>query len=499
MHVLAIESGALDTGDEAVDLGQSPADVVVLSAADTELALLARAHAAFFEKAASSSSVAELPTLRLANVLALKHNFSVDLYIEKTLRHAKLIVVRLLGGRPYWSYGLEQIALLAAETGAALAILPGDDKADPSLDGLSTVADERAFHLWRCLSEGGAANADRFLEGCAAILSGDAVPMPPRPIPRADIYATLKPATSSGGRAAIVFYRALLQSGDTGAIDAMGQALAERGLSVDIYAVQSLRDGAAVDLIETRFAAAPPDIVINTTSFAAGATTATRAASRATTFGSDAIWLQAVLSSQSETTWRASPAGLPMRDVAMHVSLPEFDGRVLTRAVAFKQDIGRDPRTEFPLTEMAAATDRISYVADLAAAWVRLRKAHTKERRVAIVLANYPNRDGRIANGVGLATPESVTRAMETLRDAGYAVADVPNDGDALIDELKRGPTNATHAQSAGVVTETLPLDTYEAWFATLPLTAQRELVARWGPPSEDPTVRAGAFALALR
>ena len=47
-------------------------------------------------------------TLRLVNLLQLQHNLSVDLYVEKTLRHARLIVLRLLGGAQYWTYGLSR-------------------------------------------------------------------------------------------------------------------------------------------------------------------------------------------------------------------------------------------------------------------------------------------------------------------------------------------------------------------------------------------------------
>ena len=70
--------------------------------------------------------------------------------------------------------------------------------------------------------------------------------------------------------------------------------------------------------------------------------------------------------------------------------------------------------------------DRIAATADLARAWVRLRRTPSRERRVAIVLANYPNRDGRLANGVGLDTPQSLIDVLGAMRGAGYAVDDVP-------------------------------------------------------------------------
>ena len=153
MHLLLAQKGTIDDGGEAVDLGQSPADVVVLSAADTEIAGLC-----------------------LANLLRLKHPMSVDTYVERTLRHARLVVVRLLGGRAYWPYGLDALLASAQANGTKLCVLPGDDKPDPGLDPYQTI--ERADHdrLWHYLVEGGPENAMRFLRACRALLTGGEMP-----------------------------------------------------------------------------------------------------------------------------------------------------------------------------------------------------------------------------------------------------------------------------------------------------------------------------------
>ena len=64
--------------------------------------------------------------------------------------------------------------------------------------------------------------------------------------------------------------------------------------------------------------------------------------------------------------------------------------------------------------------DRVAFVAELAAAWARLRATPPAERRIALVLANYPNRDGRIGNGVGLDTPAGAVEVLRALQQAGY-------------------------------------------------------------------------------
>ena len=104
----------------------------------------------------------------------------------------------------------------------------------------------------------------------------------------------------------------------------------------------------------------------------------------------------------------------------MNVALPEIDGRILSRAVSFKAPLGRDPETEADLVGYRPVADRVAFVADLARNWARLRARPPAERRIAIVLANYPNRDGRIGNGVGLDTPASAVAILRALREAGY-------------------------------------------------------------------------------
>ena len=153
--------------------------------------------------------------------------------------------------------------------------------------------------------------------------------------------------------------------------------------------------------------------------------------------------LQVVFSGGDEESWRAGTRGLGPRDLAMNVALPEIDGRILSRAVSFKAPLGRDPETEADLVGYRPVADRVAFVADLARNWARLRAKPPAERRVALILANYPNRDGRIGNGVGLDTPASAIAILRALADAGYRVADAPDDPAALIRRLLAGPTNA--------------------------------------------------------
>ena len=140
MHLLATISGTIPDGSAAVDLEQTPGEIVLLSSADTELALLAAAQARL---RAQNPAV---PGLRLASILQLGHNFSVDLYME-TVAAARLVIARLLGGSAYWPYGVERLVENCHKHGIPLALLPGDDKPDPELADLSTLTPEAVRRL----------------------------------------------------------------------------------------------------------------------------------------------------------------------------------------------------------------------------------------------------------------------------------------------------------------------------------------------------------------
>src|ERR1700722_3812830 len=171
MHLLATEPGIIADGSAAIDLGQNPGDIVVLASADTEIALLAAAQQA--RRAAPGFRRGRLaaPTLRLAPVMRLGHNLSVDLYME-TVARARLGAARLVGGSAYWPYGVERLVETCRAHGIPLALLPGDDKPDPELAERSTLPADASRRLWRYLVEGGPANADNFLRYAAYLIAG---------------------------------------------------------------------------------------------------------------------------------------------------------------------------------------------------------------------------------------------------------------------------------------------------------------------------------------
>ncbi len=492
MHLLAARPGIVSDGSAAVDLGQSPGDILFFSAADTELACLAEAHRRQGPAA---------PSLRLANLGQLGHHLSVDLYLDRTVAGARLVIARLLGGERYWPYGVEQLELACREKGIALALLPGDEQPDPALARRSTLPADALDRLWRYLTEGGIGNAQALLDYAGHLIGRDVAWREPKPLLRAGLYwpgdsepdlARIRRRWKSDRPVAlVVFYRALLQAGSLAPVDGLIAALDAAGLDALPVHVSSLKEPMAAALIRRLIGDGAPEIVLNATAFALGQPGAERGE---TPFDlADCPVLQVVFSTGNEADWRASSAGLSARDIAMHVALPEVDGRVLTRAVSFKAEARFDAATECSLATHAPVADRLKFVAELAAAWVRLRRAAPTERRVAIVLANYPNKDGRIGNGVGLDTPASVAGSLRAMAAAGYETGEAPTEGAALIGRLLQGPTNAGRHEREGL---RWSLTEHEALLADLPASLRRAVEDRWGAPARDPFFDGTGFQL---
>ena len=496
MHLLAATPGSIDDGKEPVDLGQTPADVVVISAADTELAGLSVARAEMDAQ----------PRLRLANMMHLQHPMSVDLHLDQCATRSKLVIARVLGGMGYWRYGVEQYAARLREAGVPVAFLPGDDKPDAELRALSTVEEADYDALWAYLVEGGPQNAVAFLTYAQAMLDGSEKPEAARRLLRAGIYwpgadrADLADVQASWTEGApvvpVVFYRALVQGAGLNPINRLTRALLRAGLNPLPVFVASLKDPVSVATLEHLFTAVPPSVILNCTSFAVGSPhegddgPANPLAMEA---AHDAPVFQVVLSGGSEAIWHEGLTGLSARDIAMNVALPEVDGRILSRAISFKGEAFFDEATECPIATYQARGDRIDFVVALAASWARLRGKDVTERRVALVLANYPNKDGRLANGVGLDTPAGTVHVIRLLEEAGYRTHAAPADAKALMDQMMAGPTNWLTDRAVRTGGVDLSLGDYERAYGQLPWELRRDIEARWGKPEADPFFEAGA------
>ena len=290
MHVLATQLATLEEADVAVDLGQSPAEVVVLSFSDSDLSALA---------AAWQRDADILPTLRLASLKRLRHPMSVDLYVESVVARARLVIVRCLGGLDYWRYGLERIADVARENGILFAALPGDDRADPRLAAMSTLPARALDLLDRFFREGGPDNLGQALRFTGTLLGRDEPWQPPVAV---GPISVLGDADDERPTAMVVFYRANLMAADYEPVTALMAALDREGLAPLAVAVSSLKDPAIASELTQLIERRRPAVILNTTAFSAMREDDTTVLDAA-----DVPVLQVVLS--GSTTFMARSAG----------------------------------------------------------------------------------------------------------------------------------------------------------------------------------------------
>ncbi|WP_348762394.1 cobaltochelatase subunit CobN [uncultured Salinisphaera sp.] len=506
MHLLAAQPGGFTDDEGIIDLDQSPGDIVIMAAADGILGLLAET---------ADAAPPDWPSIRLANWRNLAKPAALDLYRNKTLDHARVVILALTGGRAYWPYGVEQLIEWAGESSERqLVIVPGEDVADEDLFSASTVSRETAERIWRYLREGGADNARALLAFVAdRCLGCDVHWQPPATIPRTVIYHPERadadladwrerwPVGPHRPVALVVLYRSHLQNGNMAVFDDLLATLTERGLNPLPVAVASLKEQACICAINGLIEASRARVVLNTTGFALRAATNAAAASDPGTgramFEQDIPVLQLILASTTETAWQTQDAGLRARDLAMYVVLPELDGRIVTRAVGFKTQVWRSPAGQIDVVRHALMPERAAAVADLALAWARLQTTANADKRIALVLANNPGTDGRIGNGVGLDTPAATHNLLVALTQAGYVTGELPADPKTLMERMLAALSNDARFNDAKPTHQSISLEAYQSWFNGLPAAAREAVHERWGPPTADPKFQAGRLQVA--
>jgi cobaltochelatase CobN len=471
MHLLVRETRGLDEAEDAVDLGQSRADLVFLSFSDSDLGALAAAWSAQGEAA---------PSLRLANLAKLRHPMSVDLYVEQVIAGARCVVIRLLGGLDYWRYGAEEIAHAATIHNIPLALLPGDGREDARLAELSTLDDATLARLDAFFAAGGPENMRRALDLMAHLagLEPDHG-LVARPLPMHGVHLLGVPEVPGRPLAVIVFYRAYLLAADLAPIEAFARALDQEGLNVRAIYVASLKDRDTGNFVAETLRAWAPRVVLNATAFSA------RLDDAPSPLEVGAPILQVVFAGSSREAWRDSPRGLSQVDLAMQVVLPELDGRLLTTAISFKTQESEVAGLEFARVAHRPATAGIAAASRSASLWARLAETPRAERKLALVLSDYPGAAGQAAHAVGLDAIASTVEILRLLNSEGFDVGAPLPDNASLVVEL----CNSEPAPF-------LSLANYKRLLATLDAEARAKIVAAWGAPDDDLSVRDGHFTL---
>ena len=460
MHVVFRESHGLEETETPFDPGQDPAELVVLSFSDSDLGAFA---------AGWHRGKAGLPGLRLCSLVGLRHPAAVDAYVERTLSGARGILIRLIGGVSYWSYGLMQVQDLARRRGMAFAVLPADGREDAALDAMSTLPVSTLRRLSALCEAGGAVAAQAALAQLALASGLYAGPVAgDKSVPEFGWYdptlGVIAGPLGLGPAVAVTFYRSYLTAADTAPVDAMIMALRDRGFAAVGLFVTSPKAPACADFLRDALERLAPVAIVNATAFSA------RGEAGSPFDTPDCPVFQLALSTARRRDWVVAERGLSPADLAMHVVLPEVDGRIFAGVVSFKSPGKRDPDLQFSRFAHRADMGRIAAVADRVAGWHRLAVTPAKDRNLALILSTYPGRADQIAHAVGLDALASADGILNSLQTAGYAMQPGLPLAPALLAE-----------------TLTWPMADYLTALQSLPQPLQDAVHAAWGDPRTDP------------
>ena len=453
----------------------------------------------------------DFPTVRCANP-----GGAIDqaAFVEEILDGARVVLVRILGGRRGWPVGFDLLRARCQADGIALLALGGELEPDAEMTSLSLAPTGAVAQAGEYLRHGDIANVEQLLRFLADtfLLEGYGFE-PPHEVPDLGVYVPGVgdvPAEAAFARhdpqrptVGICFYRSHRITGNAAWVDALSAEIEAAGANaIAVWSTTLRRDAdgnvPALALLQGRIDA------LLTTMLATGGSHAGDIEQRwdaAAIEALDVPVLQAVCSTSTRAAWLESASGLTPLDAATQVAIPEFDGRLLGGVVSFKErgsEAGSNVGAAIP--RYVADRERCGRVARLAVRHARLRATPNADKRIAVLLTSFPTKHARVGMAVGLDTPASALGLLDALAAAGYAVDRPFAHGDELMHALIAGgghdPEFVTEEQLSSA-TLRFPIAEYEAWYATLPDALRAAIEARWGPPPGDQFVDGEDYVVA--
>ncbi|MEO6285513.1 MAG: cobaltochelatase subunit CobN [Dyadobacter sp.] len=477
--------------------------IVFLTHADTDLLTLNRTMQLLPDDFSKTLGI---------SLLAIKSEEQMEQLLQRELAEAQIIIVRI-HGRLSSIPGFGELVSLAQKRQQHLIVVSGTGELNPEFAAVSTVSPAILHETLAYLQAGGYNNFLSLLYFLSdhLLLTGFGAESPlnlpehgiyhPDLPENADMSDWLKYYNPALPIIGITFYRAHWISGNVSFVNAMIRSLEDLGVNVLPVFTSSLKAANpetgipfAFEFFEipSRFRF---DVLINTISFAITdiqpAGTISKPAEALT--GLDVPILQAITSGMSRGPWESSARGLNPLDTAMNVAIPEFDGRIITVPVSFKEK-GKDTRGYEPLD------DRIERVTGLAVRFARLRHLKNREKRVAFIFTNSNTKASQVGNAVGLDAPASLMNMLHAMQAEGYQINNLPATGTelihTLIDRCSYDENYLTLDQLANAVGR-VSAKQYTDWFQELPIALQQKMTKQWGPAPGETYVHENNIALA--
>ncbi|MCD8404948.1 cobaltochelatase subunit CobN [Tenacibaculum dicentrarchi] len=495
MHLISTIPGGWNPNDEGVFyIDQSPGDIVFLSSADSDLFMMNNAYKLIH------NSVEKTPSFRFANLSYFKQELTIDTYVDEVIATAKIVVLKLLGGKAYYNYLCEAVTECCEENNIQLLFLPGDNKPDLELMQSSNIPLKDVDIIWKYIQSGGIENCQSALQLISnRITDAKVIPNAIKTIPdlflyhpKEGIYTSLKPKSTQ--KQAIIFgYRSYYLSNNLAPIHSIIDALESEGISAVALMAAGYREQdiqqQIFDLLKSHHIE-KPQIIINTTGFSVQGFHDTTQ-SLFDVFNVPVI--QAIMGSCNKESWLEGDFGLPPTDIAMNIALPEVDGKIISKVISFKESIEKDALTDSEVVSYVPNIEGCEFVAKMAKNWINLQNKNNSDKKIALVLPNYPNKNSRLANGVGLDTPQSTLQILAKLSEENYSLSDdFPTTTNQLIDKLTNSVTNDLETINSLNERQTIKLDAtiFYKYYHQLSVELRKKVEKQWGNPEKSPNYK---------
>ena len=475
--------------------------ILILTTSDTDILAL-------------SGAIPELPddlkdTQALNPFTLIQDEDAFNSFLSNTLPQAKLVLVRLLGGEKSMGESFGRLHQECFQQGIPLVACSGEPTRDAIFERRSTTTPVIAQTSFEYLNHGGVVNLSNLLKFLSdEMLDTTHTYDPPQSLPQDGVYRPgnldaisigdyeTQYKDASKPTLALLFYRAHWVSSNLEFVDAIIESVEKKGANVIPVFCSSLREGNGSvfrKYLMDDQGKATVDGVICTQSFAMSHQPGIQNNADA-----DVTWdiqvlqqldvpiLQAIVSTESQASWLERDIGLSPLDIAMNVALPELDGRIITIPVSFKESVSQDSMLGNEVKRYVPNLEQVDSLASLATRYARLSYRPALERKIAFVLSNYPTKASRLGNAVGLDTPASAVNLLNAMKEAGYTVENIPEDGDDLMrqlierctyDEEFLTPQQMRNAEGR------VPAQTYAKQFAGFPEDVQSSMIESWGDP----------------
>jgi cobaltochelatase CobN len=183
------------------------------------------------------------------------------------------------------------------------------------------------------------------------------------------------------------------------------------------------------------------------------------------------LFTPSLMFNQKLSEWEKEQRGLNIVNLFASVTLPEMDGAVEPVPVC---GVCND--------EVVPIADRIERFCGRVEKWVSLRQKPNSEKRVAIVIYDYPPGEENLGNAAYLDTFESLRVILERLRNDGYKV-EKTNVKELLLEKKLFNPKIFTEK---AMDCPRLSKSEYIKFFYELPEDLRREVVENFGEPPGD-------------